>query len=93
MQEKVPVTTEATAQRLPPRAPRRPAIKVEAFLANVPMFSEMSTQEIGRIAAGTHALRAEKGERIFHHGDPCTGFHIIVYGQVKLGFTSPQGGE
>jgi CRP-like cAMP-binding protein len=93
MQEKIPVTMEATAQPLRARTLRRPAIKVEAFLANVPMFSEMSTQEIGRIAAGTHALRAEKGERIFHHGDPCTGFHIIVYGQVKLGFTSPQGGE
>jgi CRP-like cAMP-binding protein len=77
----------------PARAPRRPAIKVEAFLARMPMFSEMSAQEIGRIAAGTHSLRVEKGERIFHHGDPCAGFHIVVYGQVKLGFTSPQGGE
>jgi CRP-like cAMP-binding protein len=77
----------------PERAPRRPAIKVEAFLARMPMFSEMSAEEIGRIAAGTHSLRVEKGERIFHHGDPCAGFHIVVYGQVKLGFTSPQGGE
>lgn len=93
MQEKIPVITEAESRPLLVRTPRRPAIKVEAFLANVPMFSEMSAQEIGRIAAGTHALRAEKGERIFHHGDPCTGFHIIVYGQVKLGFTSALGGE
>jgi len=30
---------------------------------------------------------------VFHAGDPCTGFHIAVYGQVKLGFHSPQGGE
>jgi len=26
-------------------------------------------------------------------GDPCNGFHVVVYGQVKLGFTSPQGIE
>lgn len=93
MQEKVPVTGEQAVLTGGARAPRRPAIKVEAFLANLPMFSAMSTEEIGRIATGTHALRLEKGERIFHHGDPCAGFHIVVYGQVKLGFTSPQGGE
>ena len=26
-------------------------------------------------------------------GDPCTGLHVVVYGQVKLAFTSPQGVE
>ena len=25
--------------------------------------------------------------------NPCSGFHIVVYGQVQLGFNSPQGGE
>lgn len=93
MQEKTIAKGEAPAQAAPARAPRRPAIKVEAFLAKLPIFSEMSAQETGRIAAGTHSLRFAKGERIFHHGDPCNGFHIVVYGQVKLGFTSPQGSE
>lgn len=95
MQEKVPPTAGDASQpmTLPARPPRRPAIKIEAFLANMPIFSEMSAQETARIAAGTYALRVDKGERIFHHGDPCTGFHVVVYGEVKLGFTSPQGGE
>lgn len=93
MQEKIAETSEGIAQRLPARPPRRPVIKVEAFLANVPMFSEMSAGEICRIAAGTHALRVEKGERVFNHGDACTGFYMIVYGQVKLAFTSSHGGE
>jgi CRP-like cAMP-binding protein len=88
MQEKNTVGVAEAA-----RALRRPQIKVGAFLAKLPMFSEMCPEEIGRIATGTHSLRYEKGERIFHHGDPCCGFHIVVYGQVKLGFTSPQGGE
>lgn len=68
-------------------------IKVQAFLANLPMFSEMSTAELDRIAAGTLAVHAAKGETIVHTGDPCTGFHVVVYGQVKLGFASPQGVE
>jgi hypothetical protein len=30
---------------------------------------------------------------VFQRGDPCVGFHALVYGQVKLGFVSPQGAE
>jgi CRP-like cAMP-binding protein len=68
-------------------------IKVQAFLANLPMFSETSPAELDRIAAGTLTVHAAKGETIVHTGDPCTGFHVVVYGQVKLGFASPQGVE
>jgi len=68
-------------------------ISAEAFLARLPMFSELTADEVGRIAAGTQTLHAPKGEAIAHRGDPCNGFHIVVFGQVKLGFTSPQGVE
>ena len=74
--------------------PRRaPQIKTQAFLANLPMFSEMGADELDRIAAATVPLYFEKGQSIVQCGDPCTGFHVVVYGQVKLGFTSPQGVE
>jgi CRP-like cAMP-binding protein len=66
---------------------------VLAILGNLPLFSEMSREELERIAAFTLPMHAARGEAIFHAGDPCTGFHIVVYGQVKLGFHSPQGGE
>ena len=72
---------------------RHPQIKVQAFLANLPMFSELGGADLDRIAAGTLPVYAGKSETIFHCGDPCTGFHLVVYGQVKLGFTSPQGVE
>jgi CRP-like cAMP-binding protein len=68
-------------------------IKTQAFLANLPMFSEMSGGELDRIAAATLPVHVAKGESVFQCGDPCSGFHIVVYGQVKLGFTSPQGIE
>jgi len=72
---------------------RAPQIKIQAFLANLPMFSEMQEAELDRIAAGTLPVHAGKGQTVCHTGDPCTGFHVVVYGQVKLGFTSPQGVE
>ena len=75
------------------RRPRHPGIQVQTFLGNLPMFSEMSREELDRIAAFTLPSYVGKGEAVFHSGDPCTGFHIVVYGQVKLGFNSPQGGE
>jgi CRP-like cAMP-binding protein len=74
--------------------PRRPPqIKTRAFLANVPMFSEMGAAELDRIAAAPVPLYFDKGQSIVQVGDPCTGFHLVVYGQVKLAFTSPQGVE
>lgn len=72
---------------------RQTQIKTQAFIANLPMFSEMSREELDRIAAATLPVHAQKGESILHCGDPCTGFHVVVYGQVKLGFHSPQGVE
>jgi CRP-like cAMP-binding protein len=74
--------------------PKRPLqIKKQAFLANVAMFSEMDAAELDRVAAATQPLYFDKGQSIFQCGDPCLGFHVVVYGQVKLGFTSAQGVE
>jgi CRP-like cAMP-binding protein len=72
---------------------RHPQIKIQAFLANLPMFGDMSREELDRIAAATVPIYAEKGQSIVQCGDACTGFHLVVYGQVKLGFTSAQGVE
>jgi CRP-like cAMP-binding protein len=76
-----------------PARKARQAIKVQAFLANLPMFGEMSAEELDRIARHTQTLYVEKGQTVCETGDPCTGFHVVVYGQVKIGFTSPQGVE
>ena len=72
---------------------RPPQIKTQAFLANLAIFSEMSAGELDRIAAATVPQHFDKGQSIVQAGDPCNGLHIVVYGQVKLAFTSPQGVE
>lgn len=72
---------------------RGPDIPVEQFLVNLPLFSDLTAEEIKRIAAGTRRIYAEKGESLFSRGERCEGFHVVLYGQVKLFVTSPQGSE
>ncbi|AEC19168.1 cyclic nucleotide-binding domain-containing protein [Pusillimonas sp. T7-7] len=67
--------------------------RVQDFLAKLPLFNELSTQELDVLAAGTTEVQVARGEMIFHRGDPCVGFHTVVYGQIKLMFVSPMGGE
>jgi CRP-like cAMP-binding protein len=70
-----------------------PKIKTQAFLANLPLFKELAPAEIDRIAAGTTELHVPRGEILFNKGDTCVGFHLVIYGQVKLSFVTPQGSE
>ena len=68
-------------------------INIEALLSHVPLFNGLTPQEIAKVARGTREIHSSKGDILFHKGDPCNGFHLVVYGQIKLGFTSPQGSE
>ncbi|MDR1994978.1 Crp/Fnr family transcriptional regulator [Azonexus sp.] len=70
-----------------------PPINIEALLTHVPLFNGLAPDEIGRIAKATREIYAGKGDILFHKGDPCNGFHLLVYGQIKLAFTSAQGSE
>lgn len=68
-------------------------IKVQEFLARLPLFDQMTPQEIDQIALGTTEHHVARGTTLFQRGDPCVGFHLVVYGQVKLAFVSATGGE
>ncbi|MEO8136604.1 MAG: Crp/Fnr family transcriptional regulator [Betaproteobacteria bacterium] len=70
-----------------------PEIPARTFLSNLALFRDMDPAELDRLAAGSRSIAAAKGEVLFHKGDACNGFHIILYGQVKLAFTSSQGAE
>lgn len=72
---------------------RGPDIPIEQFLVNLPLFSDLTSEEIQRIAGGTRRIYAAKGEMLFTRGERCEGFHVVLYGQVKLFVTSPQGSE
>jgi CRP-like cAMP-binding protein len=70
-----------------------PKIRTQAFLANLPLFRELSTEEIDRIALGTTEHHVTRGAVVVNKGDPNEGFHLVVYGQVKLSLTTSQGDE
>jgi len=68
-------------------------IRVQQFLTNLPLFSELTAEEIDRLACATAQVRAPVGTLVFRRGDPCTGFHVIVYGQIKLALAGRDGSE
>lgn len=68
-------------------------IRVQDFLARIPLFNELSAVELDRIAQGTTQQPVARKETVFNCGDPCTGLHAVVYGQIKLSVISPLGDE
>lgn len=76
---------------MPPSS--RPQLNIPALLAHIPLFQGLEQAEIERIAKGAQEKAVAKGDILFHRGDAAEGFYIVVYGQMKLAFTSPAGGE
>lgn len=79
--------------RVPGNNMTAPAPSAEAFIANLPLFKELSEEQRARIAAGARMLRIARGETLFRRGDPAAGTYIVCYGRVKLSFVSPTGVE
>jgi CRP/FNR family transcriptional regulator, dissimilatory nitrate respiration regulator len=68
-------------------------VNIPACLAHLPLFCELSPEEIAHVAQGTRELHLARGYVLFQRGDLPTGFYAVVHGQVKLTLTSPQGIE
>lgn len=84
----------ASQTDVPPGCEASPEhISLCRLLANIPLLNGLSDQEISRFARGVREFKAEKGEVLFHRGDPCHGFHFLLEGQIKLAFTSSDGHE
>lgn len=67
--------------------------RVCKLLASAPLFNGLACEDIARFARGVREVRVTRGEILFHRGDPCNGFHLILDGQIKLAFTSAEGNE
>ncbi len=68
-------------------------VNIRACLVHLPLFCEMSLEEIEHVAQGARELHLARGDVLFRRGDLPTGFYVVVHGQVKLTLTSPQGIE
>ena len=67
--------------------------RVHELLSHAPLFRGLADPDLARIASGTREVRVARGEPVFHRGDPCEGFHVVAFGQVKLSLVSPAGDE
>ncbi len=68
-------------------------IKARDFLCRLPLFNEVAPEELDKIADSVTEMHVPRGDIIFRRGDPCAGFHTVIYGQVKLAFHSADGNE
>lgn len=66
---------------------------IPRYLANLPLFQEMTPQELQRLAEGCRLRRYARGDCVFRVGMPCEEFHVTVTGQIKLFALSPAGQE
>lgn len=66
---------------------------IPALLSAVPLFQELSPQQIASIADSTRLRRATRGEILFRKGEESRGFFVVIQGQIKLGFATPHGQE
>jgi CRP-like cAMP-binding protein len=63
------------------------------YLSVLPLFAEMDSAELQRLAQGCQLRRLARGDMVFRVGEPCECFHVTVIGQVKLFALSPAGQE
>lgn len=69
------------------------AFDVPRYLSVLPLFSDLSPAELGRLAQGCSMRRLARGDLVFRVGEPCEEFHVTVLGQIKLFAISPAGQE
>jgi len=69
-------------------------LDIRGVLSNLPLFRNLDADEIDRILLpAVREIRTERGDTLFQKGDQLSGLYVIVYGQVKLAFPSPNGSE
>ncbi|MFZ1828848.1 MAG: Crp/Fnr family transcriptional regulator [Candidatus Competibacteraceae bacterium] len=67
--------------------------EISHLLTNLPLFQQLRDDEISNLATGTRQIHLGKGQILFQKGVLLDGFYVVVYGQIKLAFSSLQGQE
>lgn len=79
----------------PPHADNPAFLHIHAveILARTPLFSDLPEDDLARIARSCRLEVFDRGNILFHKGDPCHGFHLVLEGQIKLAFVSASGNQ
>jgi len=62
-------------------------------LSQLPLFQELTPEQIAQIAVHARRTALLKGEMLFQKGDPARGFFMVLHGQIKLALPSAKGNE
>jgi len=54
------------------------------FLSQIPVFSDLDEEDLHLLAGMTTVRKVEKGDVLFHEGDPALGFYLLARGRVKV---------
>lgn len=68
-------------------------LDIPQILSRLPLFQELTPEQIAALETACRERRLGKGEMLFQKGDPAKGFFVVVFGQIKLAFPSSQGNE
>ncbi|MFY0582076.1 Crp/Fnr family transcriptional regulator [Cystobacter fuscus] len=63
------------------------------LLAQIPMFEQLSEEDLGHLSGLMQQRRYAKGEVIFHKGDVGTALFIVRRGEVAIRLSSSEGRE
>jgi CRP/FNR family transcriptional regulator, dissimilatory nitrate respiration regulator len=62
-------------------------------LSRLPLFSQVAPDLLVGLSSAVQQVRLGRGDVLFHQGQPCTGFFVVLRGQMKLAITSAEGQE
>ncbi|HET9654900.1 MAG TPA: Crp/Fnr family transcriptional regulator [Kineosporiaceae bacterium] len=62
-------------------------------LAALPLFSQVPELLLEVVGEAAQRVRLRRGQVLFRRGDPCTGFFVVLRGQMKLALGSADGNE
>jgi|JI6StandDraft_1071083.scaffolds.fasta_scaffold21552_5 CRP-like cAMP-binding protein len=61
------------------------------ILQTVPVFQRSRVADLELLARSIKYIYASRKEVLYRQGDPCEGFHIVVYGRIKMSLKSWNG--
>ena len=71
----------------------RRAMASAEFLTKVPIFSNLTPEQLSPLTGKLRRRQYQRGEVIFHQDDPADRMHIIVEGRVRISIPSEDGRE
>ncbi len=61
--------------------------------AQAPLFRGLTAASIARLSAMKEPVSIKRKEILYHGGDPCEGFYVLVKGRIRLSYPASENGK